>query len=86
MKFGLQFEFHKIPEWYTMYLDYQLFKDMIDFYKIQTTDGKFVRIAKVWRFQKDEFTQTWQLVQQEEELIQGVKTSTIGSVLEQQQV
>ena len=33
MKFGQQFEFHKIPEWYTMYLDYEMFKEMIDHFK-----------------------------------------------------
>lgn len=33
MKFGIQFEFHKIPEWYTEYLDYLKFKKMIKDYK-----------------------------------------------------
>lgn len=27
MKFGSQFEFHKIPEWYTEYIDYQRLKN-----------------------------------------------------------
>jgi len=26
MKFSEQFEYHKIPEWYSEYLDYQFFK------------------------------------------------------------
>ena len=33
MKFGNQFEFHKIPEWYTEYLDYQKFKELIKDFK-----------------------------------------------------
>ena len=33
MKFGVQFEFHKIPEWYTEYLDYMRFKAMISTFK-----------------------------------------------------
>lgn len=35
MKFGLQFEFHKIPEWYSEYLDYRRFKAMIKRFKIK---------------------------------------------------
>ena len=33
MKFGIQFEFHKIPEWYTDYLDYMKFKGIIKAFK-----------------------------------------------------
>jgi SPX domain protein involved in polyphosphate accumulation len=33
MKFGKQFEFHKIPEWYTDYFDYQKFKKLISAFK-----------------------------------------------------
>lgn len=33
MKFGIQFEFHKIPEWYTDYLDYMKFKTIIKAFK-----------------------------------------------------
>lgn len=29
MKFGQQFEFHKIPEWYDEYLDYRLLKSLL---------------------------------------------------------
>ncbi len=28
MKFGQQFEFHKIPEWYTEYIDYLRMKSL----------------------------------------------------------
>lgn len=33
MKFGTQFEFHKIPEWYINYLDYVKFKELISNFK-----------------------------------------------------
>jgi SPX domain protein involved in polyphosphate accumulation len=29
MKFGQQFEFHKIPEWYDEYLDYRMLKALL---------------------------------------------------------
>ena len=35
MKFSAQFEFHKIPEWYSEYLDYKRFKAMIRAFKLQ---------------------------------------------------
>ena len=35
MKFSIQFEFHKIPEWYSEYLDYKRFKAMIRAFKLQ---------------------------------------------------
>ena len=30
MKFGELFEYHKIPEWYNMYLNYELLRQKID--------------------------------------------------------
>ena len=33
MKFGQQFEFHKIPEWYCQYLEYEKLKKMIEDFK-----------------------------------------------------
>ena len=33
MKFGMQFEFHKIPEWYADYFDYMKFKLLISTFK-----------------------------------------------------
>jgi hypothetical protein len=33
MKFGKQFEFHKIPEWYTDYVDYVRLKALICIFK-----------------------------------------------------
>ena len=33
MKFGQQFEFHKIPEWYAEYYEYQRFKTLTKEFK-----------------------------------------------------
>lgn len=44
MEFGKQFEFQKIPEWYTMYLNYELFKEMIDSFKTKVADGQCVKL------------------------------------------
>jgi hypothetical protein len=30
MKFGIQFEFHKIPEWYAEYMDYNMFTSIVE--------------------------------------------------------
>ena len=30
MKFGAIFEYHKIPEWYNMYLNYELLRQRLD--------------------------------------------------------
>jgi len=33
MKFGVQFEYHQIPEWYGNYLDYKRLKKLISKFK-----------------------------------------------------
>jgi hypothetical protein len=33
MKFGVLFEFHKIPEWYNQYFDYKKFTEIITNHK-----------------------------------------------------
>jgi len=38
MNFGSQFEYHKIPEWYTMYLDYQLFQEYAQHFETNDKD------------------------------------------------
>jgi hypothetical protein len=35
MKFSTQFEFHKIPEWYSEYLDYKRFKAILKAFKLK---------------------------------------------------
>ena len=44
MKFELQFEFHKIPEWYTMYLDYKKFREMNEAFKVKVQRGQMAKI------------------------------------------
>ena len=44
MRFGEQFEFHKIPEWYNQYLNYELFKKKIEQFKESQKKGDFVKL------------------------------------------
>ena len=44
MKFGEIFEYHKIPEWYNMYLNYELFKQKIDLFQLKK---KFNEVTKL---------------------------------------
>ena len=47
MKFSAQFEFHKIPEWYSEYLDYKRFKAMIRAFKLQVKgNATFVTLSR----------------------------------------
>ena len=47
MKFGHLFEFHKIPEWYTEYVQYKDLRNMIDEFKRDCKDG-LVRQLNGW--------------------------------------
>ena len=40
MKFGLNFEFQKIPEWYSMYFDYEKAKQLILLFKKKNIEHK----------------------------------------------
>jgi hypothetical protein len=44
MKFGVQFEYHKIPEWYNMYLEYSRFNDIIGGFKKGRKKGKYIKL------------------------------------------
>ncbi len=61
MKFGQQFEFQKIPEWYTMYLKYEFFKQLISAFKDKVKAGQMVKLTQTWRFQKVGDENTWNL-------------------------
>ena len=39
MKFGHLFEFHKVPEWYSEYVDYSQLRSLIDAFKTMTKEG-----------------------------------------------
>ena len=44
MKFGVLFEFHKIPEWYNQYFDYKKFTEIITNHKETIKAGWLVKI------------------------------------------
>lgn len=48
MKFGLQFEFHKIPEWYSEYLDYKRFKALIKRFKVRVKAGEVDKLRGLY--------------------------------------
>lgn len=50
MRFGDQFELHKIPEWYTQYFNYNMLKKLIEQYKEDTTQGKFIKLPGLFLF------------------------------------
>lgn len=52
MRFGHQFEFHKIPEWYLQYLDYEGFKLMIEGFKEEVKKGNMIKLPGFYVFTK----------------------------------
>ena len=48
MKFGNLFEFHKIPEWYTEYLDYVEMRDRIDTFKKEVKVGSSKKLSGIY--------------------------------------
>jgi hypothetical protein len=44
MKFSEQFEYHKIPEWYSEYLDYKFFKEHLKHFKEKVRGKSMLRI------------------------------------------
>ena len=44
MKFGQQFEFHKIPEWYDEYLDYENLKYLLRRFSGNVEYGTLVKL------------------------------------------
>ena len=46
------FEFHKIPEWYMMYLDYEKLKKMIEDFKSKRKAGKYMKLPGLYTFTK----------------------------------
>ena len=47
MKFGLLFEYHKIPEWYTQYFDYKKFTEIITTHKENVKSGRLTKISGI---------------------------------------
>lgn len=53
MRFGQQFEFHKIPEWYLQYLDYEGFKSMIEGFKEEVKKGDMIKLPGFYTFTRN---------------------------------
>ena len=52
MKFGVMFEFHKIPEWYQWYFNYELMKNLIEDFKEERKAGHFIKLSGFYVFTK----------------------------------
>lgn len=50
MKFGASFEYHKIPEWYMMYLDYHGLKKKIEDFKEKCKKGEYTKLPGYYLF------------------------------------
>ena len=50
MRFGEQFEFHKIPEWYTFYFNYNHFKKEIEKFKEDRQAGDYIKLPGLYFF------------------------------------
>ena len=48
MKFGSLLEFHKVPEWYTEYLDYIELRNLIDIHKQRVKQKQCVKLEGVF--------------------------------------
>ena len=48
MKFGVLFEFHKIPEWYNEYFDYKKFTQVIANHKETVKSGRLAKINGIY--------------------------------------
>lgn len=52
MKFGNLFEFHKIPEWYHEYIDYNLLATRCKAHRMLTLDQKAVKVTGIFYLTK----------------------------------
>jgi hypothetical protein len=53
MKFGQSFEYHKIPEWYNMYLNYAGLKKCIETFKESRKKGELVKLPGFYMLTKE---------------------------------
>jgi hypothetical protein len=53
MKFGVSFEYHKIPEWYNMYLNYAGLKKYIENFVDQRKNGEVVKLPGFYMLTKE---------------------------------
>jgi hypothetical protein len=61
MKFGILFEYFKIPEWYNMYLDYEKLKHEIESIKkeIKKENNIYVKLNNNYEFIQDPQSGKW---------------------------
>ncbi len=52
MKFSEQFEYHKIPEWYSEYLDYKFFKEHLKNFRSNVRDGSLTKLKGLYTLSK----------------------------------
>ena len=50
MKFSEQFEFHKIPEWYNMYLDFEDLLDKVNEFAEKVKEGESAKLPGYYQF------------------------------------
>ena len=53
MRFGEQFEYHKIPEWYNNYLNYESLKKKIELFKEKQKAGDYMKLPGLYLFLKE---------------------------------
>ena len=54
MRFGSLLEFHKVPEWYTEYLDYVELRNLIDVHKQRVKQNKCKKLEGMFNIEIDE--------------------------------
>lgn len=50
--FSEQFEYHKIPEWYSEYLDYNFFKEYLKLFRTNVRDGDLTKLRGLYTLTK----------------------------------
>ena len=50
VKFGETYEFHKIPEWYNDYINYQVLKKKIEKFKAERKAGNYMKMKGYYSY------------------------------------
>ena len=50
VNFGKQFEYHKIPEWYDFYVDYESLKKLISEFKRLKAQGEVIKLNGLYTY------------------------------------
>lgn len=76
MRFGQQFELHKIPEWYMFYLNYEGLKLLIEKFDNEVENGNLMKLPGFYLFQKSK-----KLIKVDIESLKGLSDSNFNSAL-----